>query len=122
MEPLAEFSAHDSITAETIRTKLTQSLGLVTEDLVDEVTTGLADLYGDHFDDEWRTVVLKETILNLVARLSSRVFLGKDLCREPRWLEIAKTYAVDAVHATFAFRMVPPIIRPIAVSINDPQH
>ncbi|POS81394.1 ent-kaurene oxidase [Diaporthe helianthi] len=113
MEPLAEFSAHDSVTAETIRTKLTQSLGLVTNDLVDETTSGLADLYGDHFVNQWRTVVLKQSVLDLIARLSSRVFLGKGLCREHRWLEIAKTYAVDAVHATFALRMVNPLIRPV---------
>ncbi|KZL77721.1 cytochrome P450, partial [Colletotrichum tofieldiae] len=114
MEPLAEFSAHDSITAETIRTKLTQSLGLVTEDLVDETTTALTDLFGNKFDNKWQTVVLKNSVLDFVARLSSRVFLGKHLCRESRWLEIARTYAVDAVHATFAFRMVHPIARPIA--------
>ncbi|TGJ83720.1 hypothetical protein E0Z10_g5031 [Xylaria hypoxylon] len=114
MEPLKEFSAHDSITAETIRTKLTQSLGLVTDYLVDETTSCLHDLYGDDFDGEWRTVVLKETVLDMVARLSSRVFLGKDLCREQKWLDIAKTYAVDAVMATFALRRLPPILRPFA--------
>lgn len=113
MEPLKEFSAHDSITAETIRTKLTQSLGLVTEHLVDETTACLRDLYGDDFDGPWRTVVLKETVLDLVTRLSSRVFLGEALCREAKWLAIAKTYAVDAVMATFALRRVPAVMRPI---------
>lgn len=117
MEPLKEFSSHDSITAETIRTKLTQSLGLVTDDLVDETKASLQDLYGNNLDQQWRTVVLKDTVLDLVARLSSRVFLGRELCREQRWLEIAKSYAVDAVMATFALRMVPGVLRPIAVRI-----
>ncbi len=116
MQPLKEFSAHDSITAETIRTKLTQSLGLVTEDLVDETTSCLHDLYGDNLDGEWRTTVLKESVLDMVVRLSSRVFLGKNLCREQKWLTIAKTYAVDAVTATFALRRVPSILRLFAVS------
>ncbi|KAI8627734.1 cytochrome P450 [Xylariaceae sp. FL1651] len=114
MEPLAEFSSHDSVTAETIRTKLTQSLGLVTGDLVDETTRCLTDLYGDAHDMQWRTVVLKETVLDMVARLSSRVFLGKDLCRQKKWLAIAKTYAVDAVMATFALRRLPAFARPLA--------
>lgn len=115
MEPLKEFSAHDSITAETIRTKLTQSLGLVTGHLVDETSSSLRDLYGDDFDADWRAVILKETVLDMVARLSSRVFLGRGLCREQKWLKIAKSYAVEAVLATFALRRLPPMLRPWAV-------
>jgi cytochrome P450 len=58
--------------------------------------------------------VLKDTILDLVARLSSRVFLGKELCRNKRWLEIAKRYTVEAFVASFLMRMVPSLLRPVA--------
>ena len=65
---------------------MTQSLGLITGDLVDETTASLHDIYGE--GRNWQTVVLKDTVMDVVARLSSRVFLGKDLCRDPRWLQI----------------------------------
>lgn len=74
----------------TLRVKMTQSLGLVTNHLVDEATIALHDLYGE--DREWHSVAVKQHNLNLIARLSSRVFLGRPICRNEKWLEIAKNH------------------------------
>jgi hypothetical protein len=74
----------------TLRVKLTQSLGLVTNHLVDEATIALHDLYGE--EREWHSIAVKQHNINLVARLSSRVFLGRPICRNKRWLEIAKNH------------------------------
>ncbi|KAK5167155.1 uncharacterized protein LTR77_007885 [Saxophila tyrrhenica] len=63
--------------------------------------------------EEWQTQPLKEAILNLVARLSSRVFLGKDLCRDPAWLNISKNYTVDVFMAANLMRLVPGPLRPL---------
>ncbi|KAH8198925.1 hypothetical protein TruAng_006886 [Truncatella angustata] len=111
-EPFAQGLKDDTLIQETVRVKLTQSLGLLTDDLVDETTASLHDIYGEN--DEWQSAVLKDTILHLVARLSSRVFLGMPLCRNERWLEIAKNYTVDGFTASFLLRMVPSILRPVA--------
>lgn len=111
-EPFAQGLKDDTLIQETVRVKLTQSLGLVTDDLVDETTASLHDIYGEN--PEWQSKVLKDTILHLVARLSSRVFLGKELCRNERWLEIAKNYTVDGFTASFLLRMIPSPLRPIA--------
>lgn len=73
-----------------LRVKLTQSLGLVTNYLVDEATVALDELYGQ--EREWHSIAVKQHNLNLVARLSSRVFLGRPICRDKRWLEIAKNH------------------------------
>ncbi|KAI0123763.1 cytochrome P450 [Xylariales sp. AK1849] len=111
-EPFQQGLHDDTLIQETVRVKLTQSLSLVTDDLVDETTASLHDIYGEY--EQWQTIVLKDTILDLVARLSSRVFLGKDLCRNRRWLEIAKNYTVDAFVASFLLRLAPRLFRPIA--------
>ncbi|KAK6087007.1 cytochrome P450 [Seiridium cupressi] len=111
-EPFAQGLKDDTLMQETVRVKLTQSLGLVTDDLVDETTASLHDIYGEN--NQWHPMVLKDTVLHLVARLSSRVFLGKELCRNERWLEIAKNYTVDGFTASFLLRMVPSILRPVA--------
>ncbi|KAI1849674.1 hypothetical protein JX265_008011 [Neoarthrinium moseri] len=111
-EPFEQGLKDDTLIQETVRVKLTQSLNLVTDDLVDETTSSLHDIYGE--SDQWQTIILKDTVLDLVARLSSRVFLGKELCRNKRWLEIAKNYTVEGFIASFLMRMVPSLLRPIA--------
>lgn len=52
-------------------------------------------------------------MLDLIARLSSRVFLGKDLCRNRQWLEIAKSYTVNTFVGSFILRLFPAITRPV---------
>lgn len=96
----------------TVRVKLPQFLGLVTEDLVDETVAAGSELFGDGL--EWHTVISRDLISTAVARISSRVFLGKDLCRNKRWLHISKTYAVDWFVVSFIMRACPPFLRPIA--------
>lgn len=96
---------------EAIRVKLTQSLGIVTDDLVDETIAALQEIYGD--SHEWTFVALRDSITDLVARLSSRVFLGSALCRNKRWLEIAKDYTTHAFMASILLRKTNPLLRPI---------
>ncbi|KAI2642346.1 cytochrome P450 [Xylaria nigripes] len=97
---------------DTVRIKLTQSLGLVTKDLVEEVITTVDELFGTNND--WNTRLIRIDMLEIIARASSRVFLGLDLCRNRRWLEVAKTYTVDSFSLTYMMRMVPAIVRPLA--------
>lgn len=75
---------------QTLRLKLTPSMGLVTHHLVDEATDALHGIYGE--DPNWRSVTFKQNNLDLIARLSSRVFLGEPICRDKQWLEIAKNH------------------------------
>ncbi|KAI1186380.1 cytochrome P450 [Nemania serpens] len=97
---------------DTVRIKLTQSLGLVTGDLVDETISTVDDVFGR--SEEWTTRMIREDLLEVVARVSSRVFLGAGLCRNRRWLDIAKTFTVDSFTLSFIMRMVPAIARPLA--------
>ncbi|KAI6092926.1 cytochrome P450 [Hypoxylon rubiginosum] len=112
------FEAHrlglhdDSLIQETVRVKLTQSLNLVTDDLVDETSASLHDVFGE--SEEWSTRLIRDDILEVVARLSSRVFLGSGLCRNRRWLDIAKSYTIDSFLLSRLMRAVPAMLRPLA--------
>ncbi|KAK3937466.1 Dihydromonacolin L monooxygenase [Diplogelasinospora grovesii] len=110
-EPFWQGLHDDSLIQETVRVKLTQSLNLITDDLVEETTASLHDILGE--GKEWHTIKLKDDVLDLVARLSSRVFLGRDLCRNKRWLEISKSYTVDAFVGSLLLRFVPFFLRPV---------
>lgn len=61
---------------------------------------------------EWHDFPLKPTILELVAQLSSRVFLGDKICRDPDWLRITIAYTLDAFQATEELRTWPDFLRP----------
>lgn len=39
-------------------------------------------------------VKIHEKLLDMVARLSSRVFLGAHVCRDQAWLKITQTYTI----------------------------
>jgi len=111
MEGNREGLKDDSFMQEVVRIKLTQSLGLVTDDLVDECNDAMHTILGE--STEWKETEIKENVLDLVARLSARVFLGAELCRNKRWLEISKDYTVDSFVAARLLRMCPDLLRPI---------
>ncbi|KAI8634414.1 cytochrome P450 [Xylariaceae sp. FL1651] len=111
-EPFKQGLTHDFLLPDTIRLKLTQSLGLVTTDLVDETIHTVDDVFGQ--SEEWTTREIRQDLLEVVARVSSRVFLGAGLCRNRRWLDIAKTYTVDSFVLSYLMRLAPPLLRPFA--------
>ncbi|KAJ6779996.1 hypothetical protein PWT90_06880 [Aphanocladium album] len=102
----------DGLIQDIIRKDLTKQLVKVTSALADETSLALRELLTD--DPEWHEVHVRETILRLVARISSRVFLGTELCRNPDWLRITKEYAVAAFSAARELRQYPLIVRPFA--------
>lgn len=110
-EPFKEGLEPGSVSMEAIHKKLTPSLGLVTPDLIAETTSALHDVYGEQPD--WQAVSARDSTLDVVARVSSRVFLGEDLCRNDRWLQIAKTYVIHAFTGAFLLRLVPSLFRPV---------
>lgn len=46
-------------------------------------------------------------ILSVIARLSSRVFLGPEICRNEEWLSITKNYTIDSFMAADHLRTFP---------------
>lgn len=105
--------AGSNIIQDTIKAKLTPSLGLVMEDLVDESAFALEYVLRG-VGKEWATRTIRDDTEDLVARLTSRVFLGKDLCRNKRWLEISKSYTIDSIELSYLLRTVFTPFQPIA--------
>ena len=44
---------------------------------------------------EWKETVIADSILQLTARLSTRIFLGDTMCRNEAWLSASKAYTVS---------------------------
>ncbi|EME39474.1 cytochrome P450-like protein [Dothistroma septosporum NZE10] len=101
----------DGLMFDVVRIKLTQNLALVTEIVVDETPLALQKLLGGI--DEWQTVVIKDTILDVVAWVSTRVFAGKELARDENWRRVSKEYTMLLFRNAHALRRFPAFIRPV---------
>lgn len=62
---------------------------------------------------EWQTISLTGLISNLIARLSSRVFLGEELCRNEEWLAITSQYTYDVFIAAQETNTIPDVLKPL---------
>ncbi|KAM0537097.1 hypothetical protein D7B24_008958 [Verticillium nonalfalfae] len=58
-------------------------------------------------------IKIESSVSELVARISSRVFLGEELCRHEKWLEITQSYTVASFKAAAILRTYPRIVRPL---------
>ncbi|KAI8164700.1 Cytochrome P450 monooygenase 1 [Colletotrichum sp. SAR 10_70] len=67
----------------------------------------------------WKEIPAKDALLELVARLSSRVFLGSDICRNEKWLRITKEFTTTSFAAAAKLNMLPSVLRPLA-NLLDP--
>ncbi|KAK2037422.1 cytochrome P450, partial [Colletotrichum somersetense] len=110
-EPFHE-ATRSTLLSDMVKTKLTQSLSKITKPLSDEASSACDDIFSD--TKEWQGVLLKDSILDLIARLSARVFLGNDeVSHNELWLRITKEYTVNSFMAAYEIRSYPQFLRPI---------
>lgn len=64
---------------------------------------------------EWQDVDLKKDVLNWVARLSSRIFLGEDWTTNKEWIRVSIDYTTDTFKAIAICRLFPNLIQWLAV-------
>ncbi|KAF6833767.1 cytochrome p450 [Colletotrichum musicola] len=132
-EPLQEANPHKVVLKHVIRTRLTQFLAKLTAPMSDETTQSLNDVFGDaegrftvlhsfrplaDMVTDWTTFKLKENMVKVVARVSTRVFGGEELARNQRWLKISSEYARTSFFASEVLRIVPKPLRFIAHQLN----
>ncbi|KAL2865244.1 cytochrome P450 [Aspergillus lucknowensis] len=110
-EPFQSATTSDEIFQDAIRMKLTQRLGTITKPLSDEASVALEKNWTDNTD--WHTIRLRPSILKIVAQLSSLVFLGHQICRNPDWLRITVDYTTDSFLAAEDLRLWPMFLRPL---------
>ncbi|KAF2756146.1 cytochrome P450 monooxygenase [Pseudovirgaria hyperparasitica] len=93
------------------RHQLTHQLTLVTKPVSEEAAAALRDIYTD--DKNWHEVEIKPANLQLMARITSRIFLGEEMCRNPDWLRITATYTVQVFRAVEELRYFPTWLRDV---------
>ncbi|KAI6384609.1 hypothetical protein MCOR23_011754 [Pyricularia oryzae] len=79
--------------AQIINKYLTKSLLSLTQPISLETTQGLKDVFTD--TKEWKEINLGH-VMRVVSRMSTRVFMGEDLCRDEEWVEKSSRYVDQA--------------------------
>ncbi|RAQ99102.1 cytochrome P450 [Stemphylium lycopersici] len=111
LDPILALDYHEVI-QEVVRIDLTRSLDSVTEDVKAEAEAAISELLGDIPD--WKIIDLNSFLYRLVARVSSRVFLGPELADNAEWLDIASSYVTQGGMAARKLRGMHPLLRVFA--------
>jgi len=110
-EVLRRTGLDDTLLRDTVRIQLNRHLTKVTRDLATEVSRILDERWGQ--SEEWHDTDLGTDSLQLVATLSTRVFLGEELARNQEWLDIAINFTIDIFGAARKLRDWPAFLRPL---------
>ncbi|PSN67367.1 cytochrome P450 monooxygenase-like protein [Corynespora cassiicola Philippines] len=120
-EPFDAVAYDGQVLQTLVRKQLTKYLNTVSQPLSSEATFAVDLLFGQNND--WREVRIKEPVLDLIARLSSRVFLGDEICRNEEWLKITKEYTLDGFRTAAVMSLVPgPLKRIFSWFSKDCRH
>ncbi|KIL85008.1 cytochrome p450 monooxygenase [Fusarium avenaceum] len=99
-----------------VRKQLTKHLNTVTAPLASETAFATNHIFSNSL--EWQDIQIQAATLDLVARLSSRVFLGDKICRNEAWLKITKEYTILVFTAAAKMNLVPALFRPLAMWLD----
>lgn len=78
--------------------------------MVEEIKSAISDEMPEA--EDWTRVNVRSMINRVVAKVSSRAFIGPDLCRDEEWIRISIDFTQVAVGAMFAIKKWHPLLRP----------
>ncbi|KAL0944766.1 cytochrome p450 monooxygenase [Colletotrichum truncatum] len=111
-EAFAVGNRPDGLFQKVIMKYITKLLNQITEPLSSEAKYAVDLRFGN--SNQWREFNIKDDILDVISRLSSRVFLGAEVCRDEAWLHITKSYTVNGFLGAEIMRGYPIWIRRVA--------
>ncbi|KAF7181290.1 hypothetical protein CNMCM7691_000508 [Aspergillus felis] len=91
-ETLGQGSLHNHVSTPAINA-MNRELVHLTRPLLEEAAQCLQAKWTD--DSEWHSVSIHDTVLALVAQMTTRAFVGSELCRNPEWLDIAISFTIN---------------------------
>ncbi|KAG5757035.1 hypothetical protein H9Q72_014432 [Fusarium xylarioides] len=100
----------DPFIVKVVSRHLTKALTKVTAPLSEEAAIVIQKIATD--SPEWRVFNVQENIMSIVSRMSSRVFMGEELCRDDEWNKASEYYALKAFQAGHVLDEIPRWLRP----------
>ncbi|POS69852.1 cytochrome P450 monooxygenase [Diaporthe helianthi] len=98
-----------------MHTVITKRLNRALSRLVGEQSNEVADFLRVNWTDsmEWHSIPLYPMLMGLVARASVLAFLGPELAKNERWIELNAQYTIVAIGAVQALRPWPRFLLPL---------
>ncbi|KAH0564835.1 hypothetical protein GP486_001771 [Trichoglossum hirsutum] len=104
----------DTVHERVIRREMTNQLGPLTEDMVDEVEFALEQNWGVD-TEEWREVPVYDTMADIIRRISNRVLVGVPLCRDKDYLKSSGSFSRNVVITAGMINLLPHFLRPYII-------
>jgi hypothetical protein len=102
----------------SIRLDLTRNLGKLLGDLQDEVSFCFDKEIGPCQD--YKQITVYPTVVQIVAGLSARAFVGLPLCRDKEWTDATMAFTKDAIILMHMNSMIPFALRPYLSPLLPP--
>ncbi|KAJ5618090.1 cytochrome P450 [Penicillium hordei] len=111
----------DHTVQEVLRKELTQNLGRMTADINDEIVDALNAIWGN--SPEWKMIPLKDSTRTIVARITNRLFVGKEICRNEDYIRDAVALGMAVMPETVFQDLVPrPLKGPLSLVVKWINH
>lgn len=62
--------------------------------------------------DDWTEVTIYKALVDIIAQVSGRIFVGPELCEDPGYLDCATSYTLDMIDSVTAIKKLRPLFRP----------
>ncbi|KAF5983390.1 ent-kaurene oxidase [Fusarium bulbicola] len=100
-----------------IQQRLTPKLVALTKVMKEELDYSLMKEMPDMKDEEWVEADIASIMVRLISRISARVSLGPEHCRNQEWLTTTAEYSESLFITGFILRVVPHILRPFVAPL-----
>ncbi|KAL1697532.1 cytochrome P450 [Schizophyllum commune] len=111
-ESIARNPYHNQV----LQTQLTRNLHSLCGEMRDEMVAAFNDLIPPS-DHEWNAIPALTSMTEVISRVTSRVFVGLPLCRDPKYVALCTGFARQAVRAIIILSITPPFFRPLVARI-----
>ncbi|EUC48267.1 hypothetical protein COCMIDRAFT_87858 [Bipolaris oryzae ATCC 44560] len=105
----------------SIKADLTPSLKRLNEHVSAEVDNAMERFMPPC--EDWTKLTIYESVTNIIAQVSGRLFVGPEHCRDPEYLDIAVNFTNETTTAAFAVKNCNKWLRPFKAShLSEVQH
>ncbi|MCJ1343408.1 hypothetical protein MMC31_001601 [Peltigera leucophlebia] len=103
--------ATGSVHGPIIRREMTKGLDTYADAVVNEIQYSLGLVWGD--STQWHEIVVYDTMLDVISRISNRALVGFPLCRNESYLRSSRTFARFVIITAGLINLLPSMLRPI---------
>ncbi|KAI1084319.1 putative cytochrome P450 [Whalleya microplaca] len=103
--------AFSHTTLETIRTQYISKIGQQVGPASDEANFAFGRYFSSY--EDWTPVAPQPKIMRIVTQVVARTIAGKEVCRQPEWIESVIGYAQNVFTAAVYLKLVPEVMRPL---------